>query len=368
MKIAICSPSRNTYSETFIRAHRDLLQGQILFYHTGLIPQYLGDKPLVLHKHSLKSIFRRFKQLIKFKGFPVQDFNFYDSLKKNRPDVVLVEYGPTAVTVLPIVKLLGIPLVVHFHGYDATIKEIIERHAKGYVKVFKYASSIISVSKVMSQKLIGLGCPENKIVQTCCGPNNRFFELKPLQTEPVFFGVGRLVEKKAPHLTIMAFSEVIKDFPKAKLRIAGKGPLLSVCEDLVKYLKLENSVKFLGVLSHEKVMEEMSKSRALVQHSKTADNGDMEGTPVGVLEAQAAALPVISTFHAGIPEIVVHGKTGFLVEEGDISGMRDYMLKILNSPEEAKSMGESGRKRIKEFFTIDTHISILQKAIENAIH
>lgn len=367
MKIAICSPIADAYSETFIHAHRDLLQGEVLFYNTGSIPHFLGDKPLVFNKYKIKSVYRILKQLIRFREIPIIVYIFFDSLKQNKPDVILAEYGPTAVAILPIVQLLRIPMVVHFHGYDATIREVIEQNKESYKNIFNYASSVISVSAVMSQRLIGLGCPENKIIQTCYGPNDDFFKLEPKYTESVFLAVGRFVEKKAPYFTILAFKEVLKEFPDAKLRMAGDGPLKSICQDIVRYLKIEESVVFLGVLSPKEIMEEMSKARTFVQHSKTAANGDMEGTPVGILEAQAAALPVVSTYHGGIPEVVLHEKTGFLVNENDVLGMANYMLRTLQLPDEAAKMGKEGRKRVKDYFTMKQHIETIQKTLINCV-
>ena len=366
-KIAITTQSADIYSETFIRAHRDFLKGQVYFYHGGPIPQYLGDFPLQIRHLLLKSIYWRFKRLINMKVLTVEEYKFYISLKKNNPTVVLAEYGPMAVAILPLVQILRIPLVVHFHGYDASKKEFLDLYANDYKKDFNYASTIISVSDVMTQKLIALGCPEIKIIKNCCGPNDQFFNLKPEYKQPILLSVGRFVEKKAPHFAILAFNEALKKFPCAKLRMAGDGILKPVCHDLVKYLQIEGHVTFLGVLSPEEIMEEMENALVYVQHSKTAADGDMEGTPVGILEAQASALPVISTYHAGIPEVVVHGETGFLVNEGDVSGMAHFMIKILESQSEAKRLGDAGRKRVRDFFTMDKHISTLQRVLLEAV-
>ena len=99
-----------------------------------------------------------------------------------------------------------------------------------------------------------------------------------------------------------------------------------------------------------------------------SSDDNFEGTESEVDEdaAQAAALAVISTYHAGIPEVVVHNQTGYLVEEGDVTGMSQYMLKILESPEKAKKMGEAGRIRVIEHFTMKKHIDTLQKALSDA--
>ncbi len=90
----------------------------------------------------------------------------------------------------------------------------------------------------------------------------------------------------------------------------------------------------------------MEKSVAFIQHF-VAQTGDSEGSPVSVMEAQAAALPVISTYHAGIPEVVIHGETGFLVKEKDISCMAEYMVRILAEPGLAKKLGQRGGREIQ---------------------
>ncbi len=98
---------------------------------------------------------------------------------------------------------------------------------------------------------------------------------------------------------------------------------------------------------------------AFVQHSITAPNGDMEGTPVSIMEASSSGLPIISTKHGGIKELVVHNKTGFLVDEKDEEGMAAYMLKICDDLELAKSMGAEGRKYIEQNYEQSVQIGKL---------
>ena len=105
---------------------------------------------------------------------------------------------------------------------------------------------------------------------------------------------------------------------------------------------------------------------AFVQHSITAENGDSEGTPLSVLEAGAAGLPVISTNHAGIPDIVINGKTGFLSEEHDIHEMGDNMLRLLKDKNLARSLGKCGKENISKNFTLKKHIDKLNELIERA--
>jgi glycosyltransferase involved in cell wall biosynthesis len=94
----------------------------------------------------------------------------------------------------------------------------------------------------------------------------------------------------------------------------------------------------------------------------------MEGTPVGILEASAAGLPVISTFHAGIPDVIIHEKTGLLCNEHDYKKMAENMLWVLEHSEESAAMGAAGRKNIKENFSMEKHIGKLNEIIEKAIY
>lgn len=158
----------------------------------------------------------------------------------------------------------------------------------------------------------------------------------------------------------MAFYELLKEYPEAKLKMAGSGELLNTCKNMVKAWGIESNVIFLGVIRPEETVKEMQNAIAFVQHSVVADDGDSEGTPVAVLEAQAAGLPVVSTFHAGIPDVIINNETGFLVKETDIFAMKDAMIKIISNKKLAKIMGEKGRERIRKEFTMDSYINKLR--------
>src|SRR5690606_5350206 len=108
-------------------------------------------------------------------------------------------------------------------------------------------------------------------------------------------------------------------------------------------------------------------SIAMVQHSVTAENGDSEGTPLTILEASAAGIPVISTKHAGIPDIEINGETGFLTEEHDVDGMADNMIKILENPGLARHLGANGKQHISANYTLERHIQKLYELIDKAI-
>jgi glycosyltransferase involved in cell wall biosynthesis len=359
--LAIFSPRINGYSETFIQAHKNL-PFNIRYYYGGNLPTELELEYNILEL-SLKERIK--KRLLK--GFSFEEKRILFSLRKQKVDCVLAEYGPTACESLKIIQYLNLPLIIHFHGHDTSEKNVVSKYKEKYKEAFEYARTVIAVSNRMKHDLLNLGCPENKIVLNCYGPNNLFFSLKPDFKNQQFISVGRFVDKKAPHLTIKAFKKVVNEFSEAKLIMVGEGELLNVCKTLVWSWNLQNNIAFTGALKPNEIKILFESSIAFFQHSVTALSGDSEGTPVAILEAQAAGLPVISTYHAGIPDVVIDGETGLLVQEHDVDGMAHNMLRLLKENGLAKQLGQAGRKRVKENFTIEKHLGILQKEIEKTI-
>lgn len=293
---------------------------------------------------------------------------YITAFKRYRPDAVLAEYGTTGVQTLEACKHLGIPLIVHFHGFDASQRSTLAENATTYPALFAEAAAIIAVSRVMQTQLVLLGAPPEKVHYNPCGVDCEEFKgADPAKVAPVFLAVGRFVEKKAPHLTLRAFAEVQRAAPDARLRMIGDGSLLSQCRTLAKELGIDQFVTFFGTQENSFVQGEMRKARCFVQHSMTGPSGDSEGTPVGVLEASASGLPVVSTRHGGIPDVVIDGETGLLVEENDVAGMAERMIRIATSPDLAGMLGQRGRKYIQKNFSSELSLGRLWSIIESAI-
>jgi glycosyltransferase involved in cell wall biosynthesis len=294
------------------------------------------------------------------------DIEIKKSFRKNNIQVCLAHYGPTGDSMYKICNDLNIPLIIHFHGFDATTHDVLDRY-ENYNFLFKNATCIIAVSRAMEQQLLSIGCPRNKLVYNTYGPNDYFTELNPSLHSRTLLGIGRFTDKKAPYYTIFAFSKILKEIPDAKLILAGNGSLWNTCKNLVRYLNLEHAVSFPGVLTPEEFRREILAARAFVQHSIKAENGDCEGTPVAILEASAAGLPVISTKHAGIPDVIINGETGILVEEHDVKGMANAMRTLLLDESLAKRMGQSGKRNISKNFSMKHHIDNLNRIIRSVI-
>lgn len=358
-RIALVTNRLGAYSETFIQAQIDWLK-PVLLLHDGNLPTMNGGLQLINQKHRNLNLF---SQKVFKKELITLESRLVSVLKKNYIDLVLVQYGPAGVAMLPVCKKAKLSLIVHFHGFDASHKKILEKYKDDYLKLFDYAKAIIVVSEVMYEQVKSLGCPETKLVLNHYGVNDIFFNVNPSFRGNIFCTISRFVEKKGQVLTIQAFYKVVLKFPDARLYMAGNGPLLEDCKSLVRTLNLEKNIFFPGVLKHEMVPALMEKSLAFLQHSIIAQNGDSEGTPVSILEASASALPVIATRHAGITDVVLDGVTGILIDEKDTDGMAIAVINLINDKSLARKLGESGRQRVKEHFTMARYFSVLENII-----
>lgn len=363
-RICIALPYPPTYSETFLKAHVEQLHATV---------RYLEHFPVVLDDSYFKHVAPNTNEmrLQQFKGIvhrflnPAKRVSLRRFFKRNHVGVVLAEYGGTGAHIFRFCQETHIPLVVHFHGADAYHRENLDRYKKHYKKMFGYSSAIVAVSKHMVKQLIGLGAPSEKIVYIPCGTEvSRFTGACHRHAPMHVLAAGRFVEKKAPYLTILAFRRVLDRLPAAKLIMVGTGELHDVCRQLVRSLHMEHTVDFKGQVSHEEVASLMRQSRVFVQHSLVPSSGDSEGTPVTVIEASASALPVVSTRHAGIVDTVIHGETGFLVDEGDIDGMADYISQLLSNPELAVEMGSRARTYACQNFDIEGSIQKLKDILD----
>ena len=162
--------------------------------------------------------------------------------------------------------------------------------------------------------------------------------------------VGRLVEKKGLEYLIRAFPEVVSRHPDARLMVVGDGPLRGEAEALAKRLHLTGHVRFMGGQSREELRPSYLRSRLFVVSSVVARSGDTEGLPVALLEAMAAGRPVVATAVGGIPEVVIHRRTGLLVEPESATSLAGAICELLDSPAEAARMGALARRWVRRKF------------------
>jgi glycosyltransferase involved in cell wall biosynthesis len=363
--ICMVQPSRCSVCETYIQALSHRLPAQVRVI--AGIPD-LDGRPL-MPTGVLGRAWCKFLRTIQGRTWHADLTRAYVKVfRRYRPSAVLAHYGPTGVIVMDACHQAGLPLIVHFHGYDASETRVLEEEKEGYARLFQQASAIIAVSKAMRRKLIELGAPPGKVHWNPVGIDCTTFDgAKPEEVPPSFVAVGKFSAKKAPHLTIGAFAEVHRQCPDARLRMIGLGPLKESSVHLVEKLGIASAVTIMGPCPPDVIADELRTARCFVQHSVIAPNGDSEGTPATIVEAGASGLPVVSTRHAGIPDVVIEGETGFLVEEGDVEGMAERMLRFAFDPALAGEMGRNARRWVEAEFSITKRIGNLWDIIQSCV-
>ena len=360
--LAIAANTFDKPSETFIRAHvSHIAPGQtvLICQEDGGAAQFgcpvLSDiDPLSRPQRPGERVKKELRQLWRSNVDPAlgghDEVRVRGFLQRHGVTAVLAEYGPTGARLRRACKSSGIPLFVHFHGSDATKRARSPRWRRHYRRLFRDSTGIIVPSKFLASRLRDLKCPEDKLHVNPNGIDpSQFSETQRIPGRVV--AIGRLVEKKAPHLTIRAFAKVFRKRPDATLVMIGDGALRKRCEAEIALHGLEGIVEMLGVRGPEEVKQVLEEAEVFAQHSVTGADGDMESFGVSLVEAMASSVPVVTTNHNGFRETISDGETGLLVEEHDVDGMAEAMLSLLNDPARAEAMGRAGRARVEAHFT-----------------
>jgi colanic acid/amylovoran biosynthesis glycosyltransferase len=271
-------------------------------------------------------------------------------------DIIYGITGPTSSNLLFLKKQFPkAKFVVNFAGYDFSSR-IRRQGTEVYHQLFRHADLVISHSFYSRDCLIAIGCPEEKIVKHPVGINlSRFsYTERKLDSdcELHFITVGRLVEKKAHRIILSALSRVLSKGRRLKYHIVGDGELLSETQARVAGDPLlAANVIFHGYQPTTAVAQLLHQCHVFLQPSVTTMRwADQEDTTTTLLEAQATGMPVIASWHAGIPEVVVHRETGFLVPERNVLELANAIEFFLSNPHECSVMGKKGRRFMERYF------------------
>jgi colanic acid/amylovoran biosynthesis glycosyltransferase len=245
-------------------------------------------------------------------------------------------------------------LVTTFHGFD--ISAYINQHGHLiYKPLFSTGDLFLPISEKWRNKLVELGCNENKVLVHRMGVDcDKFaFSRRNFNDSVNIVTIARLIEKKGVEYGIRAIAKIIKTHKKLQYIIIGSGPLLKAMRRLIRTLKVEDKVKLVGRKRQQEVIEILNKSNILIAPSVTGKDGNQEGIPVSLMEAMATGIPVVSTQHSGIYELVENGVTGFLVPERDIDSLADRIFCLIKHPDICLQMGLAARAHIEKHFNID---------------
>ncbi len=279
----------------------------------------------------------------------------HDLLIKKEPDVIHAHFGRGGVYMASIAQALNIPFVISFHGHDAFGLTKKKFWSEQYRAIGRQKVIITCVSEYMKNYLSNY-FPENKIRVVHVGKklDNYCFRLPEKKIEN-WLSIGRFKEKKGFDDAIKAFSQIVEKYPNQTLRIiGGGGRLKSKMNRLIKELNMEKNIFLLGALPHTEVKQELQHADAFILTSKMAKNGDMEGVPTVLMEAQAVGKPCVSTLHSGIPEVFPECAQSFLAEEKNIDNIVQKIEDLLScSVEELQKISQAGREKIMQDFNIE---------------
>ena len=273
-------------------------------------------------------------------------------------DIVHCHFGPNGILGASLMDL-GIfrgSFLTTFYGYD--ISGYVKKYGRHvYEPLFERCEMILCLSELMRRQLLDLGCDREKIVVHHLGISTGRFVFSPRTTTADrkirLLSIARLVEKKGLEYGIRAVAKVSSRYPGLEYHIAGDGPLMNQLRHLIDSLGSGNCVKLLGWKNQTEIVRILDDTHIFIAPSVTAEDGDQEGTPTVLMEALAQGIPVLSTLHSGIPEVVVDGKSGFLVPEKDVDALAEALVSLLDHPEKWPGMGSAGRVHVEENYDID---------------
>lgn len=366
------------YSETFIKEQISALQD----WDAALFGDLLTKKGLPLNELNVVLVSKgggRWSRLIRFINFLFK-YRFskvWEKIKKINPDIVHVHFGTDLFRFWPVLNKLNIPIVTTLHGFDINTDAEWFEQGHGGMCMRKYPSellkiskdpkvSFIAVSKAIKKRAVERGFPEDKVTVSNIGVDTNKFRpgLSRVGGRKNILFVGRLVEKKGCVYLLEAFSRIYREYNAYKLVVVGDGPLEFGLKRIADEMNIP--VDFLGRLSSEDILDQLHCARVLCLPSIRAKNGDAEGLPIVILEAQACGVPVITSAEGGAEEGIISGRTGFSYVEKDVDALTAVLKALIDSDDLADSFGEKAREFALQEMDIAGRTKELERIYDHA--
>lgn len=279
-------------------------------------------------------------------------------LKQKRYDIVHCHFGGLGLVGLELLQqgVITGKLVTSIRGADIT--STLQAQPGLYDDLLQEGHLFLPISEFFKHKLIDEGCDPKKIAVLRDGIDLRRFAFKErtrVAGEPTrLLFIGRFEAKKGVFMAAQAVAEVIRSGRNLLLDIVGDGALRPELEAFIRAQGVSDRVRLHGWQSQDQVLEHLQNAHLLIAPSVTAPSGDQEGIPNTVKEGMAVGLPVLSTFHSGIPELVEDGVSGYLVPEHDTSALAERLTYLADHPECWAALGRAGRAKIEADYNIET--------------
>ena len=370
--LAILTPTIGLPSETFIRRHIE----EVCPDRTVVISEAMAHKgefwttavpALVLKDFQPGIVVRSTRYLARRLGAalpPLEVGAVRRFLLEHGVKVVLGEWLHCSHVWFKVVKDLGIKFFAHAHGSDISEALRDPIWPRAYLD-YNESAGIITMSRASKERLVALGLRPELIHVAPYGVNvlPELVSRDP-GAKVTCLAIGRMVNKKAPILLLDAFRRAAAKCPQLCLEYVGGGPLLGAAIQYVRASGLDGRVTFHGPKPHSFILQKLKEADIFLQHSITdPETGDEEGLPVAILEAMGHGIAVIATRHAGIPEAVIEGQTGLLVDEWDTKRMADCIVELAADPSQRSRMGVNSWQRAREHFSAERECTDLRRII-----
>jgi colanic acid/amylovoran biosynthesis glycosyltransferase len=272
-------------------------------------------------------------------------------------DIVHAQFGELGRWLLPAFSLGALEgrLVTSFRGHDIT--QASKLAPDFYSSLYAHGALFLPVSHDLEQRLVRNGCPPNCIRVLHSGIDVQRFAFHARHRAPGeptrIISVARFVEMKGLEYGIRAVAALVREGHALTYDIIGDGVLREPLVALIASLGVAEHIHLLGWQTHDAVAELLGRAHILLAPSVTAANGETEGIPNSVKEAMAMGLPVVSTYHSGVPELVEDGVSGLLAPERDAVALAQRLAELIAHPERWAALGREGRRKVEAEFSRD---------------
>jgi len=290
---------------------------------------------------------------------------FADHFKRHGVDHVHVHFANRAAhTAMFLKEISGIPFSVTAHGQDF-MKDL---GNDDLLREICAAAEFVAAETDYSRDLLRQRCPDSRIHRVYNGMDLTRFPAPHYEISgnaaPRIISIGRLVAFKGFDYLIDACAELVRRGLEFTCEIIGDGPLRGDLEARIRKLNLSDRVHLLGSLSQAVVLEKLRSADIFALASVTDIQGASDVFPTVIIEAMAAARPVVSTRLAGIPESIVHGETGLLVPPEDTMALAEALGRLIQDAKLRLHYGRAGRERIEQHFQIEHTVAALIELLQ----
>ena len=277
------------------------------------------------------------------------------ALTESNAELLHIYFGHIAMLLRPLIRQWQKPSLVSFHGADVLVDMQKPAYRRATEEMLSLVRRVLVRSDSLRQAVIDLGCPPEKIEIQRAGIPLADFPFRersfPGDGQWQLLQAGRLIEKKGLKTTLRAFARLQKEFPAARLTIAGEGPQLEELQSFARELQIDGAVDFVGFVSQEELRELLYSSHIFLHPSETGRDGNQEGVPNSMLEAMASGLPVFATRHGGIPEAVENNVSGMLANERDHRALGDGLIDCAKDSTRLLAMGRAASESVAKNFS-----------------